>query len=59
MCTQIHIMYTIYSVDNSTVVGREGGRGGLQGLSYYFPRFQQFPLSNNNNRSKIKDQNHV
>ena len=42
MCTQINA-YCVYKVHNSTVVGRGGG--GSQGLSYYFPNFQQFTYS--------------
>ena len=53
--------YYVHNVHNSSVVGRGGG-GCLQGLSHYFPCFQQLPYSkwcSSNNRSKIKDLNHV
>ena len=36
-------IYYVHNVHNSTVVDRGGG--GLQGLSHYFPHFQQLPHS--------------
>ena len=58
----LHVVYkeNILSIDRNIFLHLK--KNLLQGSSYYIPRFQQFPYSkrcSSNNRSKMKDQNHV